>query len=86
MNNLEKGITLTRLLRKITNSVLNQNIFKKKKSFASKLNILLGKRVTKEIKLQTQGHLYIYIKKIKYNASQKMKQKQFKFIQLFLAA
>lgn len=30
MNNLEKGITLTRLLRKITNSVLNQNIFKKK--------------------------------------------------------
>lgn len=61
MNNLEKGITLTRLLRKITNSVLNQNIFKKK-SFASKLNFLLGKRVTKEIKLQTQGHLYIYIK------------------------
>ena len=30
MNNLEKGITLTRLLRKITNSVLNQNILKKK--------------------------------------------------------
>lgn len=65
MNNLEKGITLTRLLRKITNSVSNQNIFKKEKSFASKLNFLLGKRMTKKIKLQTQGHLYIYIKKNK---------------------
>lgn len=30
MNNLEKGITLTGLLRKITDSVLNQNIFLKK--------------------------------------------------------